>query len=126
MELVNKIANLAFGAFYNESLDRVVVHFFNKDENKPDVVAYLLPNLAWDVREIVDEISELDPMEQDGFLGENITITHERLGIYSKGSDFDVFMRSAIEGMSNQEELNTIDSRVLDILDSDSYLRIKN
>ena len=87
VELVNKISNLTFGAYYNESIDRVVVHFFNNEEKKPDIIAYLLPNKAWDIREVVDETSELDSTPP--FLGETITITHEQLGIYSEDRDWE-------------------------------------
>lgn len=125
LDLVQKISNLAFASYYNPSLDLVVVHFFNKDESKNDIIAYLRHDMSWDVREILDETSELDTMESDGFLGEDITISHERIGIYNKGSNFDKFVRSAVDALlqkaKDEESLDMIDERVQRVLEDNSY-----
>jgi len=125
LDLVQKISNLAFASYYNPSLDLVVVHFFNKGENKNDIIAYLRHDMSWDVREILDETSELDVLESDGFLGEDITISHERIGIYEKSSNFDKFVRAAIDALTkkaeDEESLEMIDERVLRVLKGNAY-----
>lgn len=125
IDIVQRISGLTFACYYNPSLDLVVLHFFNKNENKNDVVAYLKHDMSWDVREIVDETSELDTMESDGFLGEDITISHERIGVFSSESNFDKFVRSAIDNLvqvqEDGESLQTVDERALRILQKNNY-----
>lgn len=125
IDLVNKLSNLTFASYYNPSLNMVVVHFFNKGEDKNDVIAYLNHDMTWDVREIVDESAELDVMKSDDFLGESITITHERIGIFEQESKFDRFVRTAInsllEKQKEEESLEMIDSCVEIILRHNSY-----
>jgi hypothetical protein len=125
IDLVEKVSNLTFGSFYNKSLECVVVHFFNKDDDKNDIVAYLAQDLTWDVREILDETSELDALKSDGFLGEIITISHKQLGIYKKDSNFDVFIRKAIFAMS-ENEYNLVDDKVLEVLNNSQINKTLN
>ena len=114
IELVNRISNLTFSAYYSESLDMIIAHFFNKVENKPDIIAYLKPEY-WDVREIVNEVSELNS-GTDGFYSETVTISHEHLGNHLLESRFDKFIRMAIKRMAQNEDVSLIDDRVLEIL----------
>lgn len=90
MELLNKLSNLTLYGYYEPSRDMVMVHFFNKDEDKSDVIAYLKRDMSWDVREIVGEKSQLFDDK------ETIEISHSKLGIYNKDSKFDQFVRNAL------------------------------
>lgn len=119
IDLVEKISNLAFAGYYNPDLDMVVIHFFNKNSNKNDIIAYLRHNLNWDVREIVDEVTELDALAPQ-FIGENITITHEAVGTYQPQSNFDVFIRNAIKEMYNNDDddIQMVDTEVINILEN--------
>ena len=119
VELINKMSDLTFGCYFNESLDMIVTHFFNKDIDKPDLIAYLKHDMSWDVREIVDEVSELD--DYDGIHGETITITHEQLGIYDKNSSFSSFMKKSIQQMSENEGVVAISERIMEVLENNSY-----
>lgn len=119
VEFINKISDLTFGCYFSESLDMIVVHFFNKDADKPDLIAYLKHDMSWDVREITDEHSTLDGLQE--FHGETITISHEQLGIYDKESNFSSFMKKSIRQMSENEGVVTISERIMNILDNNSY-----
>jgi len=120
IELLNKLSNLTFASYINQSLNMVVVHFFNKDEVKNDIVVYLKPNMHWDVREIIDESSELDTLAPQ-FFGEDVTITHELIDMFAPGSKFDNFIRISINKMAQAEEIMTVDDRILEILENNTY-----
>ena len=59
-ELLNKIGNMDLYAFYDKSKNMVTVHFMSKeDDSRPDLMAYMLLNGSWDLREVASETSEL-------------------------------------------------------------------
>jgi hypothetical protein len=118
-EFLNKISNLTFYGFYDPSKKLITVHFFNEHENKPDIIAYLLPSMTWDVREIVNESSTLYPD------CEVITISHKCLGIENCGSPFDEFVRLGLEKLAREVHgkdvgLSKID-RMFEILENNEY-----
>lgn len=90
LELVNKISGLAVHGYYEPSKGVVMVHFFNNEDGKNDVIAYLRGNLDWDVREITSENAVLYPDR------EVVEIYHAPIGIHAKGSTFDQFVRAAL------------------------------
>lgn len=93
IELINKISNLTLYGYYDPSKDMVVVHFFNKDEDKSDILAYLKRDMSWDVREVLNEKSQLLADK------EIVEISHKNLGIYTKDSKFDQFVRNSLTKM---------------------------
>ena len=94
--LLNKLSDLTFYGFFDPSKGMVTVHFFNEANNKPDVIAYLREDMSWDVREIVDEQSELHSDK------EVVTILHEPLGIEEHGSQFDEFVRLGVTKLGEE------------------------
>lgn len=120
LEFINKLSNLAFASYFNPSLNKAIVHFFNEQEDKNDIVAYLNNDMSWDVREITDESSELSS------LGEMVMVTHKLISVCVKDSDFDKFIRLAIDSLlvaqgNEEESLKIIDERVAEILSNNSY-----
>ena len=119
MELVNKIADLAFYGFLNPSSNIVTVHFFNEENDKADIIAYLKRDMSWDVREVVEEITTL------GDDRETVVIMHNPLGIEPADGDFDKLVRSGLERMGHEihgEEVKLQDvDPMFYILDNDSY-----
>ena len=101
IELVNRLSNLTLYGYYEPSKDMVIVHFFNKDEDKSDVIAYLKRDMSWDVREIVSEKSQLLPDK------ELVEITHSSLGVHNKESKFDQFVRNALLKMFSGQQDET-------------------
>ena len=95
IDLLNKISGLAFFGFYEPYKKLVTIHFFS-EEDKPDVIAYLRRDMSWDIRQIVEEQSELlDDKEV-------VTILHEPLGIEEMGSTFDEFVRTGLASMAKE------------------------
>jgi hypothetical protein len=90
LDLVNKISGLAVHGYYEPSKGTVVVHFFNNQDGKNDIIAYLKRNMSWDVREITNENATLYPDR------EIVEIHHAPIGIHVKGSKFDQFVRAAL------------------------------
>lgn len=90
IELINKISGLAIHGYYEPSKGMVMVHFFNNEGDKNDIIAYLKRNMSWDVREITNESATLYPDR------EVVEIHHTPVGIQEKGSTFDQFVRSAL------------------------------
>lgn len=105
--LLNKISDLTFYGFINPANNIVTVHFFNEQNDKPDIIAYLRRDMSWDVREIVDEISEL---KEDR---EVVEILHEPLGIEEHNGKFDKFVRLGLTKMA--EEVHGDDVKLEDI-----------
>jgi hypothetical protein len=92
----------------------VMVHFFNKDEQKADIVAFLKKNMTWDVREIVGEKSQLLADK------EIIEVFHKHIGTFEKGSKFDEFVKASLLKMidvADQEKLKET-SKMFQILES--------
>jgi len=118
-EIFNKINNLAFRGYYDPSKNTVTVHFFNEEENKLDIIAFLNHDMSWDVREIISETSVLY-----GHC-EVVTIKHNVLGIQEFGGTFDKFVRTGLIKMAEQEygedvKLNEKD-KMFEILFNKSY-----
>jgi hypothetical protein len=102
-----------FYGFYDPSKDIITVHFFNEEQSKPDVIAFLNRNMTWDVREIVGEKSELFDDK------EVVTITHKKIVECEHGGDFDKFVRKGINEMTREAK-----EKGLDYTDSDKMLKI--
>lgn len=118
-DLFNRLANLSFYGYLEPFKKIVTVHFFNEKEDKPDVIAYLKPDMSWDVREITSEESTLSDT------AEVITVHHKRISTEPKDSPFDEFVRLGLKKMAEQvhgEEVNLakIDP-VFEVLENDSY-----
>jgi len=94
--LLNKISNLEFCGYYDPSKNRVSVHFFNQQEEKPDIIAFLNRDMSWDIREIISETSVLYDNK------EIITVEHMSIGTHLKDSDFDKFVRVGLAGMAKK------------------------
>jgi len=109
-ELLNKISKLAFYGFYDPSKNIITVHFFNEQENKSDVIAYLLNDMSWDVREITNETSTLHNDH------ESITIFHNCLGLEKINSQFDTFVRLGLEKMAKEVHGEDADLTKIDIM----------
>ena len=99
-DFISRISNLTLFGYYDISKDLVVVHFFNKDEDKPDVVAFLKRNMSWDVREITGEKATLFPDK------EIVEITYNQIDTFDKGSKFDQMIRNSLTKMVSQSEHN--------------------
>lgn len=93
-QLLNRLSNLNFYGFYDPSKELITVHFFSEKENKPDIIAYLMNDMSWDVREIVEEQSVLYDNK------EVVTILHEPLGVENSGEAFDEFIRLGLTKMA--------------------------
>lgn len=118
--LLNKLSNLTLYGFYDETKEMITVHFFNKDEVlKNDVIAYLNPDMTWDVREVVKEESVLRPDK------EIITMFHNSLGVEQPDSQFDSFVRKGLEGLGRNVHGEEADLATTDImykiLENNSY-----
>lgn len=118
-KLFNKISNLAFHGFYDPSKKLVTVHFFNERENKSDIIAYLLPSMTWDIREIINESSTLYPD------CEVVTISHKCIGIENYGSPFDEFVRLGLEKLAKKVHGESVNLSQIDpmfeILETNEY-----
>lgn len=97
-ELLNKLGSLCIYAFYDKSKEMLTVHFINDEENKPDLMAYMLFNKSWDLREVIEEKATL---KEDR---EVIEILHNPVGVFEKGSSFDQMVRKAVLEMAKVEE----------------------
>lgn len=119
IKLLNKLSDLTFYGFYDPSKSMVTVHFFNETNDKPDMIAYLREDMSWDVREIVDEVSELQSDR------EVVTILHEPLGIESYGSQFDDFVRLGVTKVAQEvygDDVNLAEKDVVfRVFDNNSY-----
>lgn len=117
LDLVNKLSNLTMYGYYDPSKDMVVVHFFNKDEQKSDILAYLRKNMSWDVREIVDEKAQLFANK------EVIELTHKNLGVFEKDSNFDKFIRTSLMKITNEKNIDVIkeQNKMFRILEENQY-----
>lgn len=89
-ELLSKISNLIPYGYYDKSKDMITVHFFSKDGDKADIMAYLKRNMSWDIREVVEEKATLL------WDREVVEIIHSSLGVCEKDSRFDKMIRSML------------------------------
>src|SRR5271169_1594958 len=96
LDLLNMLSNLTPYGFYEPCKQMVTVHFFSTTHNKPDIIAYLLHDMSWDVREITcEEAVLLSDHEQ-------IVVSHKPLGIQAQDSDFDKFVRNVLLAAGKQ------------------------
>jgi len=121
-KILNKLSELIFCGFYDPSKQMVTVHFFNETNNKPDIIAYLLKDMTWDVREIVDEVSELQNDK------EIITIHHKLLGIEDCDSQFNSFVRLGVTKFAQSvhgDDANLLEKDIMfRIFEDNSYNNI--
>lgn len=103
-EILNKISNLIPHGYYDKSKDMIVVHFFSKNGDKPDVMAYLKRDMSWDIREVVEEKSTLL------WDREVVEIHHTPISKCEKGSKFDKMIRDMLIKLEIE---NTEDDRPL-------------
>jgi len=90
VEILDKISNLVPHGYYDKSKDMIVVHFFSKDSDKPDIMAYLKRDMSWDIREVVEEKSTLL------FDREVVEILHKSVSRCERGSQFDKMVRDIL------------------------------
>lgn len=102
-ELLNRLGALQLYAFFDESKNMLTIHFINEEENKPDLMAYMLFNKSWDVREVINETSQLTDDK------DIVEIHQNRVGIFEQDSSFDKLVKKAIQEISDtQEESETL------------------
>jgi hypothetical protein len=125
IEILNMISNASINGYYDPSLGLVVVWFHNVKDDKPDLVAYLMPGMNWDLREVVSEESELFVDE------EVIKIKHSPIEVFEKDSSFDQTVRKILNqvidhsskeggGQSPRLEMMKV------VLDNNSYHSVRN
>lgn len=108
IDIIQKLSNLSLLTYFDKSFNMLCVHFFGKDD-KPDLMAYLMSNYSWDLREVLSEKAELfDDCE-------SIKITQKRLGVFEANSKFDLFVRNSLFEILNNENLKE-DKDVKEIL----------
>ena len=90
-EFAARLSNLGVIGYYDASCGMVIAYFYNPDENKKDIVAYLLKDMTWDVREIIDERVLVTKDQEIAY------VSHEPLCKFKMGSNFDKFIRGAVE-----------------------------
>ncbi len=62
IELVNKLSELSMIGYLDPSNGYVTVWFYNNEKTeKSDIVAYLMQDMSWDLREIIDESDDIVP-----------------------------------------------------------------
>lgn len=119
LSVLEKLSNLTFCGFYDSSKQIITIHFFNKDCEKPDIMAYLNKDMSWDVREVLEENSIL---YKDC---EIITITHKVLSREEKDSVFDKFVRKGLISMAEQtygKDANLIEKdKIFEVLFNNTY-----
>jgi len=116
-KLLNEISGLSLCGFLDTSRNMVIVHFFNDDSDKQDIVAYLLKDMRWDVRKIVKEVALLTSDK------EIVEIFHESMGVFECDSWFDKLVRKSLFGVRDESDsdLLTNTKRMLEILENNSY-----
>jgi len=125
IEILNMISNASINGYYDPSIGFVVVWFHNMGEDKSDLVAYLLPGMNWDLREVVSEKSTLEVDR------EIIEIKHSPIQVFGKGSEFDKTVRKIlnqlIEYSLNENEKPSSRLEMMKIvLDNNSYHNVRN
>jgi len=124
IEILSMISNASINGYYDPSLGLVVVWFHNMGGDKPDLVAYLMHAMNWDLREVISEKSELFVDK------EVIEIEHSPIQVFEKGSDFDKTVRKVLnqltEYSASEDGLSPRLEMMKMILDSDSYNIVRN
>lgn len=124
VDLMNKLSELSIMGYYDPSSRFVVAWFYSDDVPKPDLVAYLLPDMHWDLREVLEESAKL---EKDR---EVIEIKHKRLGRHEPGSDLDNLLRKALGAIIDKSEEDDQMSSGLTmmkiVLENNSYYNVRN
>jgi hypothetical protein len=120
IEILNMISSASISGYYDPSLKLVAVWFHNIGEDKPDLVAYLLPGMNWDFREIMSEESELFVDK------EIITIKHSPIQVFGKDSEFDKVIRKVLgqlidHAFNENEEISPRLKIMKKVLDNNSY-----
>lgn len=121
IEILNMISNASINGYYDPSLDLIVVWFYNID-NRSDFVAYLLSDMSWDLREIVDEKSSLYDDK------EVVEIAHKPIKKFEKNSVFDKTIRRVlnqiIEDIPEEDENQSLELKMMKtILNNNNHTR---
>lgn len=123
-DILNKISDASINGYYDPSLGLVVVWFHNMGDDKLDLVAYLLPDMYWDLREITNEKSTLHNDK------EIIEVSHNRIDKFAKNSSFDQTVRKVLNQVIDHSVGEGSTSPGLEmmkiVLDSNSYHSVKN
>jgi hypothetical protein len=93
-DIIGKLSNLTPMGYYDAELDLLCIRFFG-DSSKNDLVAFLTHDLNWDLREVIDEQTELSDA------GQTTTEAHAKLDLYEPGSVFDKFIRAALKDVND-------------------------
>ena len=124
VEILNMISNASINGYYDPSLSLVVVWFHNVEDDKADLVAYLTPDMSWDLREVESERSTLSTDR------EVIIIKHNLIDKFTKNSSFDQTVRKILNQLVDHSIKEGNRSSGLDmmkmVLDSNSYHTVKN
>lgn len=119
IDILNIISQASINGYYDPSLDLIVVWFYNID-NRSDLVAYLLSDMSWDLREIVDEKSSLYDNK------EIVEIIHKPIKKFEKNSVFDKTIRKVlgqiIEHIPEEDENKSLELKMMKtILNNNNY-----
>jgi len=124
VEILNMISDASINGYYDPSLSLVVVWFHNTGDDKPDLVAYLLPSMHWDLRKVTSEKSTLHDDK------EVIEINHEVVDKFEKDSSFDQMVRKVLNQVVDHAIGEGAQSPRLEmmkiVLDSNSYHSVRN
>jgi hypothetical protein len=125
VEVLNMISEASINGYYEPSLGLVVVWFHNMKEDKPDLVAYLMHGMNWDLREVTEEKSTLEVDR------EIIEIIHKPIEVFAKDSSFDQTIRKVLNqviehSLKESEEQSPRLEMMKIVLDSNSYHTVRN
>lgn len=124
LELMNKLSELSVMGYYDPSSKLVTAWFYSDTGEKADLVAYLLPDMKWDLREVLDESAIL---EKDR---EVIEIKHKQLGVHEPGGDIDNLLRKALQLLIDYSEeeghLSSGITMMKIVLENNSYYNVRN
>jgi len=120
-KMINLLSGTKIIGYYDEDCELVIAWFYSED--KSDMVAYLKPDMSWDMREITGEKSEIfDDREV-------VVITHAPVGLWDKDSSTARFIKKALDEYVRQseeeDELVSSLSLMKVILENNSYEAIK-
>lgn len=106
-ELINRLSGLSILGYYDDSLKMLCVQFFD-NAGTQDFMAYLLPNLSWDLREVISETTELLKNKQV------VVIKQKAIDVFVPDSWIDKMIRSTLKKLLENE--NFKNPTVLSIL----------
>lgn len=106
-DFINRISTLRPFVFLDKSKEMITIHFISDDGLKPDIIAYMLANKSWDVREITSETSTLLSDK------EVIEVLHSPIGLYEPDSEFDVIAKRCIEASHLNQSKDTFSEELL-------------